>query len=186
MNFRNPLGALQAGSLGGWLSALSSPFWQKKHQWRVFSSLTPKLERGSGGFWILPLTVHLLLSVAVSSSPVPSFDLQDSGRKVCPRCNAQFRVTEALRGHMCVSSFLQETEALCAMLLRGGVWGMGSWLWLEGSTGGRQDLGCQAAHLGPFSARNIHNTQALLPLNEHLDQDPDNDGQGWLCFGLSR
>ena len=31
------------------------------------------------------------------------FDLQDGGRKICPRCNAQFRVTEALRGHMCVS-----------------------------------------------------------------------------------
>ncbi|KAJ6652800.1 hypothetical protein lerEdw1_010654 [Lerista edwardsae] len=40
-------------------------------------------------------------SQKVSSSPVPNFDLQDSGRKVCPRCNAQFRVTEALRGHMC-------------------------------------------------------------------------------------
>ncbi|KFO69887.1 Pogo transposable element with ZNF domain, partial [Cuculus canorus] len=37
----------------------------------------------------------------VSSSPIPTFDLQDSGRKVCPRCDAQFRVTEALRGHMC-------------------------------------------------------------------------------------
>uniref|UniRef100_A0A6I8N285 Pogo transposable element with ZNF domain n=1 Tax=Ornithorhynchus anatinus TaxID=9258 RepID=A0A6I8N285_ORNAN len=35
------------------------------------------------------------------SSPIPTFDLQDGGRKVCPRCNAQFRVTEALRGHMC-------------------------------------------------------------------------------------
>ncbi|XP_060125584.1 pogo transposable element with ZNF domain isoform X4 [Zootoca vivipara] len=40
-------------------------------------------------------------SQKVSSSPIPAFDLQDSGRKVCPRCNAQFRVTEALRGHMC-------------------------------------------------------------------------------------
>ncbi|EMP27970.1 hypothetical protein UY3_14947 [Chelonia mydas] len=40
-------------------------------------------------------------SLKVSSSPVPTFDLQDGGRKVCPRCNAQFRVTEALRGHMC-------------------------------------------------------------------------------------
>ncbi|KAJ7307240.1 hypothetical protein JRQ81_009235 [Phrynocephalus forsythii] len=40
-------------------------------------------------------------SQKVSSSPIPAFDLQESGRKVCPRCNAQFRVTEALRGHMC-------------------------------------------------------------------------------------
>ncbi|XP_077176455.1 pogo transposable element with ZNF domain isoform X1 [Paroedura picta] len=40
-------------------------------------------------------------SMKVSSSPIPAFDLQDSGKKVCPRCNAQFRVTEALRGHMC-------------------------------------------------------------------------------------
>ncbi|NWI16403.1 POGZ protein, partial [Crypturellus soui] len=40
-------------------------------------------------------------SLKASSSPVPTFDLQDGGRKVCPRCNAQFRVTEALRGHMC-------------------------------------------------------------------------------------
>ncbi|XP_015271524.1 PREDICTED: pogo transposable element with ZNF domain [Gekko japonicus] len=40
-------------------------------------------------------------SLKVSSSPIPAFDLQDSGKKVCPRCNAQFRVTEALRGHMC-------------------------------------------------------------------------------------
>ncbi|KAM8794446.1 pogo transposable element with ZNF domain [Eudromia elegans] len=40
-------------------------------------------------------------SLKVSSSPIPTFDLQDGGRKVCPRCNAQFRVTEALRGHMC-------------------------------------------------------------------------------------
>ncbi|XP_063173330.1 pogo transposable element with ZNF domain [Candoia aspera] len=40
-------------------------------------------------------------SQKVSSSPIPTFDLQDGGRKACPRCNAQFRVTEALRGHMC-------------------------------------------------------------------------------------
>ncbi|XP_069734632.1 pogo transposable element with ZNF domain isoform X3 [Phaenicophaeus curvirostris] len=40
-------------------------------------------------------------SSKVSSSPIPTFDLQDGGRKVCPRCDAQFRVTEALRGHMC-------------------------------------------------------------------------------------
>uniref|UniRef100_A0A3Q2IF12 Pogo transposable element with ZNF domain n=1 Tax=Equus caballus TaxID=9796 RepID=A0A3Q2IF12_HORSE len=39
-------------------------------------------------------------SMKVSSS-IPVFDLQDGGRKICPRCNAQFRVTEALRGHMC-------------------------------------------------------------------------------------
>ncbi|XP_059530874.1 pogo transposable element with ZNF domain isoform X6 [Myotis daubentonii] len=35
------------------------------------------------------------------TSSIPAFDLQDGGRKMCPRCNAQFRVTEALRGHMC-------------------------------------------------------------------------------------
>ncbi|XP_006755765.1 PREDICTED: pogo transposable element with ZNF domain isoform X3 [Myotis davidii] len=35
------------------------------------------------------------------TSSIPAFDLQDGGRKTCPRCNAQFRVTEALRGHMC-------------------------------------------------------------------------------------
>uniref|UniRef100_A0A8D0FJ90 Pogo transposable element with ZNF domain n=1 Tax=Strix occidentalis caurina TaxID=311401 RepID=A0A8D0FJ90_STROC len=40
-------------------------------------------------------------SSSSSSSPIPTFDLQDGGRKVCPRCDAQFRVTEALRGHMC-------------------------------------------------------------------------------------
>uniref|UniRef100_A0A5F9CU11 Pogo transposable element with ZNF domain n=1 Tax=Oryctolagus cuniculus TaxID=9986 RepID=A0A5F9CU11_RABIT len=39
-------------------------------------------------------------SMKVASS-IPVFDLQDGGRKICPRCNAQFRVTEALRGHMC-------------------------------------------------------------------------------------
>nr|XP_044993929.1 pogo transposable element with ZNF domain [Jaculus jaculus] len=39
-------------------------------------------------------------SLKVASS-IPVFDLQDGGRKICPRCNAQFRVTEALRGHMC-------------------------------------------------------------------------------------
>ncbi|XP_060249137.1 pogo transposable element with ZNF domain isoform X4 [Meriones unguiculatus] len=39
-------------------------------------------------------------SMKVTSS-MPVFDLQDGGRKICPRCNAQFRVTEALRGHMC-------------------------------------------------------------------------------------
>uniref|UniRef100_A0A2K6N5F3 Pogo transposable element with ZNF domain n=2 Tax=Rhinopithecus TaxID=542827 RepID=A0A2K6N5F3_RHIBE len=39
-------------------------------------------------------------SMKVTSS-IPVFDLQDGGRKICPRCNAQFRVTEALRGHMC-------------------------------------------------------------------------------------
>uniref|UniRef100_A0A8C0EH15 Pogo transposable element with ZNF domain n=1 Tax=Bubo bubo TaxID=30461 RepID=A0A8C0EH15_BUBBB len=41
------------------------------------------------------------LNTIPSSSPIPTFDLQDGGRKVCPRCDAQFRVTEALRGHMC-------------------------------------------------------------------------------------
>uniref|UniRef100_A0A8B9W7W0 Pogo transposable element with ZNF domain n=1 Tax=Bos mutus grunniens TaxID=30521 RepID=A0A8B9W7W0_BOSMU len=35
------------------------------------------------------------------TSPIPVFDLQDGGRKICPQCNAHFRVTEALRGHMC-------------------------------------------------------------------------------------
>ncbi|XP_054853799.1 pogo transposable element with ZNF domain [Eublepharis macularius] len=40
-------------------------------------------------------------SLKVSSSPIPAFDLQDGGKKVCPRCSAQFRVIEALRGHMC-------------------------------------------------------------------------------------
>ncbi|XP_036308791.1 pogo transposable element with ZNF domain isoform X5 [Pipistrellus kuhlii] len=35
------------------------------------------------------------------TSSISAFDLQDGGRKMCPRCNAQFRVTEALRGHMC-------------------------------------------------------------------------------------
>uniref|UniRef100_A0A8C4L9J5 Pogo transposable element with ZNF domain n=1 Tax=Equus asinus TaxID=9793 RepID=A0A8C4L9J5_EQUAS len=45
-------------------------------------------------------TVRPITLVPVSSS-IPVFDLQDGGRKICPRCNAQFRVTEALRGHMC-------------------------------------------------------------------------------------
>lgn len=48
--------------------------------------------------------VSISSPVTVSSSPIPTFDLQDGGRKVCPRCDAQFRVTEALRGHMCVSN----------------------------------------------------------------------------------
>ncbi|NXF40378.1 POGZ protein, partial [Nyctibius bracteatus] len=39
-------------------------------------------------------------SLKVSSTPIPTFDLQDGGKKICPRCVAQFRVTEALRGHM--------------------------------------------------------------------------------------
>lgn len=50
------------------------------------------------------LGLFCVLPVTVSSSPIPTFDLQDGGRKVCPRCDAQFRVTEALRGHMCVSN----------------------------------------------------------------------------------
>ncbi|XP_077883700.1 pogo transposable element with ZNF domain isoform X11 [Ictidomys tridecemlineatus] len=45
-------------------------------------------------------TVRPITLVPVTSS-IPVFDLQDGGRKICPRCNAQFRVTEALRGHMC-------------------------------------------------------------------------------------
>ncbi|XP_075834353.1 pogo transposable element with ZNF domain isoform X2 [Microtus pennsylvanicus] len=44
--------------------------------------------------------VTLIANNNVTSS-IPVFDLQDGGRKICPRCNAQFRVTEALRGHMC-------------------------------------------------------------------------------------
>ncbi|XP_051497234.1 pogo transposable element with ZNF domain isoform X2 [Apus apus] len=56
-------------------------------------------------------------SLKVSSSPVPTFDLQDGGRKVCPRCDAQFRVTEALRGHMCyccpeMVEFLKKRKSL--------------------------------------------------------------------------
>ncbi|XP_014748825.1 PREDICTED: pogo transposable element with ZNF domain [Sturnus vulgaris] len=52
-----------------------------------------------------------------SSSPVPSLDLQDGGRKVCPRCDSQFRVTEALRGHMCyccpeLVEFLKKRKSL--------------------------------------------------------------------------
>uniref|UniRef100_A0A8V5H1G0 Pogo transposable element with ZNF domain n=1 Tax=Melopsittacus undulatus TaxID=13146 RepID=A0A8V5H1G0_MELUD len=53
----------------------------------------------------------------ISSSPIPTFDLQDGGRKVCPRCDAQFRVTEALRGHMCyccpeMVEFLKKRKSL--------------------------------------------------------------------------
>lgn len=55
----------------------------------------------------------VVFPVAVSSSPIPTFDLQDGGRKVCPRCDAQFRVTEALRGHMCVSERLTLLLSLC-------------------------------------------------------------------------
>ncbi|NXF72296.1 POGZ protein, partial [Sclerurus mexicanus] len=56
-------------------------------------------------------------SLKVSSSPIPTFDLQDGGRKVCPRCDAQFRVTEALRGHMCyccpeLVEFLKKRKSL--------------------------------------------------------------------------
>ncbi|KAM7080317.1 pogo transposable element with ZNF domain isoform 1-T2 [Ciconia maguari] len=56
-------------------------------------------------------------SLKVSSSPIPTFDLQDGGRKVCPRCDAQFRVTEALRGHMCyccpeMVEFLKKRKSL--------------------------------------------------------------------------
>ncbi|XP_065607640.1 pogo transposable element with ZNF domain isoform X1 [Cyrtonyx montezumae] len=58
-------------------------------------------------------------SSKVSSSPIPTFDLQDGGRKVCPRCDAQFRVTEALRGHMCyccpeMVEFLKKRKSLDA------------------------------------------------------------------------
>nr|XP_033781369.1 pogo transposable element with ZNF domain isoform X3 [Geotrypetes seraphini] len=36
------------------------------------------------------------------TSPAPSLSPFDAdSRKACPRCNSQFRVTEALRGHMC-------------------------------------------------------------------------------------
>ncbi|XP_009889983.1 PREDICTED: pogo transposable element with ZNF domain [Charadrius vociferus] len=56
-------------------------------------------------------------SSSSSSSPIPTFDLQDGGRKVCPRCDAQFRVTEALRGHMCyccpeMVEFLKKRKSL--------------------------------------------------------------------------
>ncbi|NWX50861.1 POGZ protein, partial [Steatornis caripensis] len=56
-------------------------------------------------------------SLKVSSSPIPTFDLQDGGRKICPRCDAQFRVTEALRGHMCfccpeMVKFLKKRKSL--------------------------------------------------------------------------
>ncbi|NWV86121.1 POGZ protein, partial [Dasyornis broadbenti] len=55
----------------------------------------------------------------VSSSPIPSLEFQDGGRKVCPRCDAQFRVTEALRGHMCyccpeMVEFLKKRKSLDA------------------------------------------------------------------------
>ncbi|XP_031746618.1 pogo transposable element with ZNF domain isoform X1 [Xenopus tropicalis] len=36
-----------------------------------------------------------------TAASVSSADSSDSNRKFCPRCRAQFRVTEALRGHMC-------------------------------------------------------------------------------------
>ncbi|KAG8430232.1 hypothetical protein GDO86_018207 [Hymenochirus boettgeri] len=36
-----------------------------------------------------------------TSPSISSFDGMDPSRKYCPRCRAQFRVTEALRGHMC-------------------------------------------------------------------------------------
>ncbi|XP_039571280.1 pogo transposable element with ZNF domain isoform X1 [Passer montanus] len=52
-----------------------------------------------------------------SSSPIPSLDFQDGGRKVCPKCDSQFRVTEALRGHMCyccpeLVEFLKKRKSL--------------------------------------------------------------------------
>ncbi|MEE6508912.1 hypothetical protein FKM82_023416 [Ascaphus truei] len=39
------------------------------------------------------------LGLKATSPSLPPFD--SAGRKYCPRCHAQFRVTEALRGHMC-------------------------------------------------------------------------------------
>ncbi|XP_064588398.1 pogo transposable element with ZNF domain isoform X1 [Zonotrichia leucophrys gambelii] len=52
-----------------------------------------------------------------SSSPIPNLDFQDGGRKVCPKCDSQFRVTEALRGHMCyccpeLVEFLKKRKSL--------------------------------------------------------------------------
>uniref|UniRef100_A0A8C5IG25 Pogo transposable element derived with ZNF domain n=1 Tax=Junco hyemalis TaxID=40217 RepID=A0A8C5IG25_JUNHY len=54
---------------------------------------------------------------ASSSSPIPNLDFQDGGRKVCPKCDSQFRVTEALRGHMCyccpeLVEFLKKRKSL--------------------------------------------------------------------------
>ncbi|KAM8921103.1 pogo transposable element with ZNF domain [Pelodytes ibericus] len=48
-----------------------------------------------------PLVVKGRTTSCTSLLPAPAFDASDSGRKHCPRCNTQFRVTEALRGHMC-------------------------------------------------------------------------------------
>lgn len=70
---------------------------------QIAGSLQPGPETCNNYLFILCCGVFLP-SVTVSSSPIPTFDLQDGGRKVCPRCDAQFRVTEALRGHMCVSN----------------------------------------------------------------------------------
>ena len=53
-----------------------------------------------------------MFSLLLVTSSIPVFDLQDGGRKICPRCNAQFRVTEALRGHMCVSDIARDTIQL--------------------------------------------------------------------------
>ncbi|XP_043936568.1 pogo transposable element with ZNF domain isoform X2 [Protopterus annectens] len=46
-------------------------------------------------------SVNSTSSADQKGSSESSIDGQDNSRKVCPRCSAQFRITEALRGHMC-------------------------------------------------------------------------------------
>ncbi|KFO56024.1 Pogo transposable element with ZNF domain, partial [Corvus brachyrhynchos] len=70
--------------------------------------------RLGGKIWGKSVKFH---GIGISSSPIPNFDFQDGGRKVCPRCDAQFRVTEALRGHMCyccpeLVEFLKKRKSL--------------------------------------------------------------------------
>ncbi|CAH2327462.1 pogo transposable element with ZNF domain isoform X1 [Pelobates cultripes] len=53
---------------------------------------------------VLPNEPLALKAPTPSNSPfstTTTFDASDTGRKNCPRCHTLFRVTEALRGHMC-------------------------------------------------------------------------------------
>ncbi|KAJ7426689.1 hypothetical protein WISP_13526 [Willisornis vidua] len=82
----------------------------------VVSNSSPGSQRSSGSEASSASSASTA-SLKVSSSPIPTFDLQDGGRKVCPRCDAQFRVTEALRGHMCyccpeMVEFLKKRKSL--------------------------------------------------------------------------
>lgn len=91
------------------LSASSAPTTQLNVQGIYVansSSIKLKLRKWAKGFCLCAKTKWLNFASPSAVFAVSSNAASSSALNICPRCGAHFKMIEALRGHMCVSAFL--------------------------------------------------------------------------------